>query len=170
MLTSLIKVDPDLAELFTERLSKVYRYVLENKEKELVSLSTELEFLNAYQFLLEIRFMEKLFINIKIEKTFLDYQILPIAIQLLIENAIKHNTFSKAQPLKIEIFVDEWQRLNIVNNLNVRETKLVSTGVGLANINRRYTLVCDRKPEFIKTSDYFIARLPLLKVEKIETE
>ena len=170
VLTSLIKVDPDLAELFTERLSKVYRYVLENKEKELVSLSTELEFLNAYQFLLEIRFMEKLFINIKIEKTFLDYQILPIAIQLLIENAIKHNTFSKAQPLKIEIFVDELQRLNIVNNLNVRETKLVSTGVGLANINRRYTLVCDRKPEFIKTSDYFIARLPLLKVEKTETE
>lgn len=170
VLTSLIKVDPDLAELFTERLSKVYRYVLENKEKELVSLSTELEFLNAYQFLLEIRFMEKLFFDIKIDKSFSDYQILPIAIQLLIENAIKHNTFSKAQPLKIEIFVDELQQLNIVNNLNIRETKLVSTGVGLENINRRYALVCDQKPEFIKTSDYFIAKLPLLKVEKIETE
>ena len=169
VLTSLIKVDPDLAELFTERLSKVYRYVLENKEKELVSLSTELEFLSAYQFLLEIRFMDKLFFDIKIEKSFLDYQILPIAIQLLIENAIKHNTFSKVQPLRIEIFVDELQRLNIVNNLNVRETKLVSTGVGLENINRRYTLVCDRRPEFIKTSDYFIARLPLLKAEKTET-
>lgn len=170
VLTSLIKVDPDLAESFTERLSKVYRYVLENKEKDLVSLSTELEFLNAYLFLLEIRFMKKLFIEIKIDKAFYDYQILPIAIQLIIENAIKHNTFSKAQPLKIEIFVDEQQRLNITNNLNVRETKFISTGVGLENINRRYALVSDQKPEFVKTTEHFIARLPLLKSEKIETE
>ncbi|PKP38838.1 MAG: hypothetical protein CVT98_04615, partial [Bacteroidetes bacterium HGW-Bacteroidetes-15] len=170
VLTSLIKIDPDLAESFTERLSKVYRYVLENKEKDLVNLSTELEFLNAYLFLLEIRFMKKLFIDIKIDKSYYDFQILPIAIQLIIENAIKHNTFSKAQPLKIEIFIDNQQRLNIVNNLNVRETKLVSTGVGLENINRRYALVCDQKPEFIKTNDQFIAKLPLLKSEKFETE
>lgn len=170
VLTSLIKIDPNLAESFTERLSKVYRYVLENKEKDLVSLSTELEFLNAYLFLLEIRFMKKLIININIDKSYSDYLILPIAIQLIIENAIKHNTFSKAQPLKIEIFVDEQQRLNIINNLNVRETKLVSTGVGLENINRRYALVSDQKPEFVKTSEHFIAKLPLLKTEKTETE
>lgn len=170
VLTSLIKVDPNLAESFTERLSKVYRYVLENKEKDLVNLCIELEFLNAYLFLLEIRFMKKLFIKIKIDKSFYDYQILPIAIQLIIENAIKHNTFSKAQPLKIEIFVDEQLRLNIVNNLNERETKFVSTGVGLENINRRYALVSDQKPEFLKTSEHFIAKLPLLKSEKIEPE
>lgn len=170
VLTSLIKIDPDLAESFTERLSKVYRYVLENKEKDMVSLSTELEFLNAYLFLLEIRFMKKLFIDIKIDKAYYDFQILPIAIQLIIENAIKHNTFSKAQPLKIDIFIDEQQRLNIINNLNERETKLISTGVGLENINRRYALVCDQKPEFIKTNDQFIAKLPLLKSEKFETE
>lgn len=170
VLTSLIKVDPNLAESFTERLSKVYRYVLENKEKDLVSLSTELEFLNAYLFLLEIRFMKKLIIDIKIDKAYYDCQILPIAIQLIIENAIKHNTFSKAQPLKIEIFVDDQQRLNIINNLNVRETKLVSTGVGLENINRRYALVSDQKPEFVKTTEHFVAKLPLLKAEKFETE
>jgi PAS domain S-box-containing protein len=170
VLTSLIKVDPDLAESFTERLSKVYRYVLENKEKELVTLSTELEFLKAYLFLLEIRFLKKLFVEIKIDKSFHDYLILPIAIQLIIENAIKHNTFSKIQPLKIEIFVDEQQRLNIINNLNLRETKFISTGVGLENINRRYALVSDQRPEFIKTSEHFIAKLPLLKPEKTETE
>ena len=163
VLTSLIKIDPDLAESFTEQLSKVYRYVLENKEKDLVSLSTELEFLNSYLFLLEIRFMKKLFINFKIDNSYFDYQILPIAIQLIIENAIKHNIFSKAQPLQIDIFVDDQMRLNIVNNLNLRETKLVSTGVGLENINRRYALVSDQKPEFIKTSNQFIAKLPLLK-------
>lgn len=170
VLSSLIKVDPDLAELFTERLSKVYRYVLENKEKDLVSLITELEFLNAYLFLLEIRFMKKLFIEIRVDKLYHDYQILPIAIQLIIENAIKHNTFSKAQPLKIEVFVDDQQQLNIVNNLNLRETKLVSTGVGLQNITRRYALVTELKPEFIKTTGHFTARLPLLKPEKFETE
>ncbi len=170
VLTSLIKIDPDLAESFTERLSKVYRYVLENKEKDLVSLSTELEFLNAYLFLLEIRFMNKIVIEINIDKSYYDFQILPIAIQLLIENAIKHNTFSKVSPLKIELYIDSQNRLNIVNNLNTRETKFASTGVGLENISRRYALVSDQSPEFTKTKDQFIARLPLLKSEKSETE
>lgn len=170
VLTSLIKVDPNLAESFTERLSKVYRYVLENKEKDLVCLSTELEFLSAYLFLLEIRFMKKLYVDININKDYYDYLILPIAIQLIIENAIKHNTFSKAQPLKIDMFVDKQQRLNIVNNLNLRETKFISTGVGLENINRRYALVSDKKPEFQKTAEYFIAKLPLLKTERFKTD
>lgn len=169
VLTSLIKIDPDLAESFTEQLSKVYRYVLENKEKDMVSLGIELEFLNSYLFLLEIRFMKKLFIHFNIDKSFYDYLILPIAIQLIIENAIKHNIFSKAQPLTIEIFVDKQLRLNIVNNLNLREAKLVSTGVGLENINRRYALVSDQKPEFTKTSNQFIAKLPLLKTDNLKT-
>ncbi len=170
VLTSLIKIDPDLAESFTEQLSKVYRYVLENKEKDLVSLSIELDFLNAYLFLLEIRFMKKINIRIDIEKSYFEYQILPIAIQLIIENAIKHNVFSKAHPLNMEIYVDKEQRLNIVNNLNLRETKLASTGVGLENIKRRYALVSEQMPEFIKTNEQFIARLPLLKSEKAENE
>jgi PAS domain S-box-containing protein len=170
VLTSLIKIDPDLAELFTERLSKVYRYVLEKKEKDVVSLSTELEFLNAYLFLLEIRFMNKIVIEINIDKSYYDFQILPIAIQLLIENAVKHNTFSKVKPLKIELFVDRQDRLNIINNLNLRETKFTSTGVGLENICRRYALVSDQKPEFNNTGNQFIAKLPLLKSEKFETE
>jgi LytS/YehU family sensor histidine kinase len=170
VLSSLIKVDPDLAELFTERLSKVYRYVLENKEKDLVNLATELEFLNAYLFLLEIRFVRKLSIDIRIDKKHHEALILPIAIQLIIENAIKHNTFSKAHPLRIELYVDADHFLNIVNNLSERETKLVSTGVGLKNILRRYALVSDRKPEFIKTEMQFIARLPLLKAGKSEAE
>jgi len=170
VLTSLIKVDADLAESFTEQLSKVYRYVLENKEKDLVSLGTELEFMNAYLFLLGIRFMKKLIIDIKIDKSFTDYHILPIAIQLIIENAIKHNIFSKSEPLKINIFIDDQHRLNIVNNLNLRETKLASTGVGLKNIIRRYELVSDQVPEFIKTTSHFIAKLPLLKSEKTETK
>lgn len=170
VLTSLIKVEPDLAESFTEQLSKVYRYVLENKEKDLVSLGTELEFLNAYLFLLGIRFMSKLSVTITIDKKFHDYLILPIAIQLIIENAIKHNTFSKASPLRIEIFVDSDLHLNIVNNLKQRETKIASTGVGLQNITRRYALVSELIPSFSKTAGHYMAKLPLIKPEKTESD
>lgn len=170
VLTSLIKVDADLAESFVERLSKVYRYVLENKEKELVTLGTELEFLKAYLFLLETRFLKKLVVDVKIERENYEFQILPMAIQLIIENAIKHNTFSRSEPLRISIFVDESRHLNIINNLNERESKLVSTGVGLQNIRRRYLLLSDRKPEFQKTKEHFIVKLPLFEPVNSRTE
>lgn len=166
VLSSLIKIDPDLAESFTEKLSKVYRYVLENKEKDLVTLSTELDFLTAYLFLIDIRFSGKIVVNLSIDKTYLEFYILPIAVQMIIENAIKHNTYSKSQPLKIEIFVDEVQQLNIINNLRARETKLISTGVGLENIIRRYSLISEKLPEFTKTEEQYIVKLPLLKHEK----
>lgn len=165
VLTSLIKVDSDLAESFTEKLAKVYRYVLENKEKDVVSLGTELEFLNAYLFLLDIRFMKKILVEIHIDKPFLDYQVLPIAIQLIIENAIKHNTFSRQEPLQIKIFVDENSNLNITNNLNIRVTKFASTGVGLKNITKRYALITELTPEFSQTDCLFIAKLPLILPE-----
>jgi LytS/YehU family sensor histidine kinase len=107
--------------------------------------------------------MKKIIVNINIPRVYYEYEVLPIAIQLIIENAIKHNTFSKADPLKIEIFVDENETLNIINNLNIRENKMVSTGVGLENIRRRYALVSDKEPSFSKTETHFVAQLPLLK-------
>jgi len=162
VLSSLIKIEPDLAESFTENLSKVYRYVLENKEKDVVPLRTELEFLKAYLFLIDIRFVEKIVVEINIDELYYEYEVLPIAIQLIIENAIKHNTFSRSHPLKIEIFVDDQNNLNIINNLKIRETKFSSTGVGLENITRRYELVSDKRPQFGATETHFIAKLPLL--------
>jgi sensor histidine kinase YesM len=162
VLSSLIKIDPDLAESFTENLSKVYRYVLENKEKDLVALKTELDFIRAYLFLIDIRFMHKIEVMINIDEKYHSYLILPVAMQLVIENAIKHNTFSKNEPLKIEIFVDNENTLNIINNLKERESKLASTGVGVQNIIKRFELVSDRIPEFFKTETHFIARMPLL--------
>ncbi len=162
VLTSLIKVDPDLAETFTERLSKVYRYVLENKDKDLVSLATEMEFLRAYVFLLDIRFTGKVFVDISFDDQQPDIFVVPLALQLLIENAIKHNTFSKKNPLKVELFIDEEQTLNVVNNLQNRETHMKSTGIGLVNITKRYALLSDRQPTFEMTDDRFIARIPLI--------
>lgn len=162
VLTSLIRLEPDLAEKFTEHLSKVYRYVLENKDNELVKLSTELDFLDAYLFLLNIRFMGKISVSVNISEEQKEFLVIPLAMQLLIENAIKHNSMSKKSPLFIQIFVDEKCYLNIINNLQEREAHMTSTGVGLRNIQNRYLLLNNTLPEFEKTSDQFIARIPLI--------
>jgi len=161
VLTSLIKLDPDLAEKFSENLSIVYRYVLENKDNELVNLKTELQFLNAYILLLNIRFVDKLNVNINIPENRLNDLIIPLAMQLLIENAIKHNAMSKSDPLTIDIYIDN-NFLNIVNNLNERPSHIVSTGIGLKNIENRYLLLNNTKPIFEKTATNFIARIPLI--------
>jgi LytS/YehU family sensor histidine kinase len=161
VLTSLIKLEPDLAEKFTEHLSKVYRYVLENKDNDLVSLNTELDFLEAYLFLLNIRFMDKIRVEFDISIDKNGYLILPLALQLIIENAIKHNSMSKKNPLIIQMFVDEHLMLNIINNLQERESHMVSTGVGLKNIAHRYELLELPAPEFYKTEAMFVAKIPL---------
>jgi PAS domain S-box-containing protein len=161
VLTSLIKLDPDLAEQFTEHLSKVYRYVLENKDNDLVSLQTELDFLDAYIFLLHIRFMDKIEVKVSISDAKRELLILPLALQLLIENAIKHNSMSKKNPLIIEIAIDSNNVLMVENNLQERESHMASTGVGLRNIAHRYQLLEMPEPEFIKTETKFIARVPL---------
>jgi sensor histidine kinase YesM len=162
VLTSLIKIDPATAERFTVQLSKVYRYVLENKEKDLVSLGTEMDFLKAYIYLLEIRFKDKVTINSSISERDAELYVVPLALQLLIENAIKHNTFSKKRPLTIELFIDREQMLHVVNNLQSRETQMLSTGVGLANISKRYALLSERQPVFEITGDRFVAKIPLI--------
>ena len=162
VLTSLIKVDPDLAELFTERLSKVYRYVLENKDKDLVPLSTEMDFIKAYIFLLDTRFAHKVHVELNVDEKDLDSFIVPLALQLLVENAIKHNTFSRKSPLHIRLFVDEKGYLNIINNLQTRQTQMNSTGIGLVNISKRYSLLSEVQPVFEMTQEAFIAKIPLI--------
>lgn len=162
VLTSLIRLEPELAEKFTEHLAKVYRYVLENKDNELVNLSTEISFLDAYIFLINIRFMDKVVVNIRIPEEKKNHRIIPLAMQLLIENAIKHNAMSKKSPLVIDIFIDENNLLNVVNNLQEREAHITSTGVGLKNIQNRYRLLNNTIPVFEKTETHFIARIPLV--------
>ncbi len=162
VLTSLIRVEPELAEKFTEHLAKVYRYVLEKKDNELVTLSTEMNFLDAYIFLLNIRFMDKVKVNIRIPDDMRNFRIIPLAMQLLIENAIKHNAMSKKSPLVIEIFIDENKLLNVVNNLQEREAHMTSTGVGLKNIQNRYRLLNNSVPVFEKTATHFKAIIPLV--------
>lgn len=162
VLTSLIRLEPELAEKFTEHLAKVYRYVLENKDNELVNLSTEISFLDAYIFLIKIRFMDKVVVNIRIPDDKKNFRIIPLAMQLLIENAIKHNSMSKKSPLVIDIFIDDNNQLNVVNNLQEREAHMTSTGVGLKNIQNRYLLLNNTIPVFEKSETHFTARIPLV--------
>ena len=162
VLTSLIKIEPDLAEKFSEQLSKVYRYVLENKDYELVDLKTELHFLEAYVFLLNIRFVDKLKVKINIPNDKMNLQIIPLAMQLLIENAIKHNTMSIFEPLIIDVLVDNEDCLQVINNLQERPSQVVSTGLGLKNILNRYSLLQLPNPVFQKTDKQFIAKIPLV--------
>ncbi|PKP47088.1 MAG: hypothetical protein CVT94_12540 [Bacteroidetes bacterium HGW-Bacteroidetes-11] len=161
VLTSLIKIEPDLAEQFTIRLSMVYRYVLENKEKDLVSLETELDFLKAYTFLLDIRFSGKMKVEINLSEDKLQLKVVPLALQLLIENAIKHNTFSRKQPLLVNI-CSEGDYLIVENNLQMREAHVQSTGVGLNNIGSRYAYFTERKVISGEVDNKFVVKIPLL--------
>ncbi len=162
VLTSLIKLDPDLAEKFAEQMAKVYRYVLEHREEDLVSLRSEIDFIRSYIFLLEIRFRDKVKVEVNIPEGMMEMSVAPLALQLLIENAVKHNTFSRKQPLVIEIFTDDDQYLHVVNNLQRREMKIEGTGVGLMNIEARFRHLTDRPPYFGERGDRFVARIPLL--------
>lgn len=162
VLTSLISVEPEVAEKFTGQLSKVYRYVLEHRSDDLVLLSTEIEFLKSYTFLLDIRFGDKLEIRYNLNESKLDGKLPPLSLQILIENAIKHNTFTKRSPLIIDIFVDDEDYLNVVNNYQQREKNMESTGLGLINIANRYSYFTDRKTSFGIENDRFVARVPLL--------
>jgi LytS/YehU family sensor histidine kinase len=162
VLTSLISVDPETAEKFTGQLSKVYRYVLEHRSDDLVQLSTELEFLKSYTFLLGIRFGDKLEVNYNIDNELLESKVPPLSMQILIENAIKHNIFTSRTPLIIDIFADEENYLNVVNNLQKREKNMESTGLGLINIANRYSYFTEKKTSFGIEDNSFVARIPLL--------
>ena len=162
VLASLISVDPELAERFTGQLSKIYRYVLEYKSEDVVPLSTEMDFLESYVFLLDIRFKDKLKVNIKIPAEKLNMKIPPLSIQLLIENAIKHNIFSVKSPLIIDIIIDKMDYLNVINNYQKREKQIESTGLGLKNITDRISYFTEKKPYFGIMGNKFVARIPLL--------
>lgn len=139
----------------------VYRYVLENKDKDLVTLETELDFLKAYTFLLDIRFSGKMKVDVRLSENEMQLKVVPLALQLLIENAIKHNTFSRTKPLLVNITAEE-DYLVIENNLQVREAHVQSTGVGLQNIGSRYAYFTERKVISGIEDDKFIVKIPLL--------
>lgn len=162
VLSSLIYIDKDAAAKFVRQLSKVYRYVLEYKDKETVSLHNELDFLESYIFLLKTRFAKNLVINTSIHPKYNQKRIVPMALQLLMENAIKHNVISKKKPLKIDISVNENDYLVITNNLQKKSSVEMSSNIGIKSINKRYEYITDDKVIINKTEGDFTVKLPLV--------
>jgi len=140
-LSSLIHADPDKAELFVEEMSSVYRYLLKKNQRELTALQEELAFIESYVLMLKTRFDEALLINIRISEKHLEYLLPPFVLQLLVENAVKHNIATPARPLHIDIYTDEENNLHIENNLQKKDTSGYSEKTGLLNLTERYRLL-----------------------------
>ncbi len=161
VLSALIAENPDKAEDFTAKLSKVYRYVLEQKEKNLVNLSDELAFAKQFLELLQMRFENALIFSFPKDKALNQYKIAPLSLQILLENAVKHNVASKSLPLEVKIEIIQGV-LRISNNLNPKKLLQKSSKKGLRNIIERYALFTNKKVQIEKTNTHFIVQLPLL--------
>jgi len=162
-LAYLIPEDTDKAVRFLQQLSNVYRYVLESRDSKIISLCKELEFLDAYVFLLQERFGENLQVKIKDLEGKTNVAIVPLSLQMLFENVIKHNIISVEKPLMIEVFAEN-DHLVIRNNLQKKNQVMDSTGVGLQNIRDRYRMVTDKTVEVIASHQYFTVALPILEL------
>jgi two-component system, LytTR family, sensor kinase len=165
VLSSLVYKDQDKAVDFINQLSKVYRYLLDNKDKELVTLEEELTFIRSYTYLLQIRFDTNIQFKINVDEGSMRKIIPPMALQILVENAIKHNEISEAQPLVVEIQAYE-NEIAVKNNLQLRSNSEPSSKTGLQNIKDRYRYFTDKAIEVIQDSKYFSVKIPLLNSKK----
>ncbi len=161
-LMSIVGDDPELAKQFLKKLSKVYRYILESREDPLIELEEELEFVQSYIFLQQERFKGNLHVDWKIEESNKHLKIVPLSLQILFENAIKHNIISKKKPLTIEIFINQQGKLLVCNNLQRKQQVMHSTKVGLENIKTRYRLFTEQTVDIMETEEYFMVALPLV--------
>jgi two-component system, LytTR family, sensor kinase len=160
-LVSLIPEDPQQAMAFVQQLSKVYRHILEVKDEKSIPLKDELDVLQAYAFLLKTRFGNNLIIDIAVPDEKLKNNIVPLSLQLLMENAIKHNIVSLDRPLKIDVYAVNGS-LVVRNNLQKKKQLTESTGIGLDNIRNRYKLLGDKQVMVSESDTSFSVSIPLI--------
>ncbi len=165
-LSSLIRSDDKKAIQFIEEFADIYRYVLDANGKTVVKIGEELKFINSYLFLQKLRYGDNLRVTSKIPDKMLDFYVVPLSIQILVENAIKHNEISDFHPLNIEIGLEN-DYIEIVNSFKELNFKPISNGIGLNNLKARYALLTDKKAEFKVFENKYIARIPILKTEDI---
>ena len=161
VLSSLIYRDISLSDKFIRKFSEVFRYVLELNNQELVTLKREVEFINSYFFLQKIRHEEAISLSIKISAEDLDKMIPPMALQIVVENAFKHNMISTSSPLHIELYTCN-HKLIVRNNYQARADSVSSTGIGQKNLLDRYKIQTDELPDFYIEDEHYIVELPLL--------
>ena len=161
VLSSLIEENPENAQRFTTSLSKIYRYVLEQKDKELVSVEEELAFAKTYMNLLKMRFENSLFYELPTTVLNPEAKVVPLSLQLLLENTVKHNVVSEPRPLHIRIFM-EGDYLAIQNDYQKKEVLQERKGVGLQNIINRYGIITNRKVLIEQNEQTFTVKIPVL--------
>ncbi len=164
-LQSLMREDVEKSQIFVQNLSTVLRYSLDFQKKELITVSEEFQLLEAYLYLLKIRFGDK--INLKFEKVELAKGFLPpLALQLLIENAVNHNEISTQKPLTIQVIYEkESSTLSVINNFSPKRKNTLGAGLGLFNLNNRYELLSKKQMEITQNEHEFKVIIPILTKE-----
>ncbi len=162
-LSGLIPIDEGRAVKYVQKLADVFRYILEIQDEGLIKLGREIGFLNAYIHLIKERFGDNIEVNIDIDEAHYSKMVVPMSLQMLFENAIKHNVFTMTQPLKIEVFIDGNDRLVVTNNYQPKSQVQSRTGLGINNIRRRYKFFVDDPVEVLKNKDSFTISVPLIR-------
>lgn len=162
-LATLIPEDPKQAVVFVEKLAKVYRYLLELGDRSLVEFREEISFTENYIYLLKERFGENISVKMDIPEDLRGHQLPPLTLQILVENAVKHNVISAARPLKIDIFAEKSGRIVIKNNLQPKNRLPDSPGKGLENVQARYAFFTQKKVDVLETADEFVVLFPLVE-------
>lgn len=159
--SSLIYSNKDIASEYLRKLSNVYRFVLEQQKNELILLKAELEFIKSFTYLYKLRFREMLNFTIDIDEDLHEHKVVPLTLQLLIENAVKHNIASRKRNLSIRIFTEN-NFLVVENNLQRKQNKEYSSNLGLENLRSRYAYVSDKEIVISETETLFKVKVPLL--------
>lgn len=159
VLTGVIHSDPELAEDFVLKLSQVYRYVIEHNEEKEVTLKEELSFVQSYIFLLQVRFRDKIAFNVNQNVLLTNKKVIPLSLQLLVENAVKHNKMTSI--LMLDLYIEN-DFLWLQNNLDRREDRSKSVGIGLKNLVSRYEILINRTLQIVETESTFKVGIPLI--------
>lgn len=164
VLSTLVYKDQDLAAKFIKQLSASYRYVLETREKEVIALADEVKAVESFLFLMKIRFGENLQFDLDIP-TNSSEKIVPLTLQMLVENAIKHNIISKNKPLTIQLTKEDNEFIKVSNNLQKKNQSLDSMGIGLPNITDRYQYLSSKEIRIEETTNEFVVYVPILELQ-----
>lgn len=160
--SSLVYKDKKLAETFIRRLAQTYQYILSTNKEKLVPLAKEIDFVKSYYYLLKVRFENSFDLKIDLSPELNSSQLPPLTIQILVENAVKHNVFSKENPLEVLISCDDGKYLKVINNKSEKPASVSSFKVGLDNIKKRYQFFTNKNIE-VRNKSEFMVKLPLLE-------
>jgi len=164
-LSSLVYKDQEKAVTFIREFSNVFRYILESREKEVVDLAMEKKFIESVSYMYRIRYEDSLRINISITEA-TDKYIIPMALQMLLENAIKHNSISAGSPLIVDIR-EEKDYVAVKNNLQPKKTEILSSKIGLENIKSRYKYLSDKEVLVEVSDESYVVKIPVLSIKNV---